>query len=69
MSPVLLNQVWKLVDTTPNHQILGLSDRALVDCLSQRLTERQELTHIEMEAVTVYIRSRVTLIRDMALAS
>lgn len=69
MPPVLLNQVWKLVDTTPNSQLLGLSDHALVDWLSQRLTERQELTHIELEMVKTYIRSRVTLIRDIAFAS
>ncbi len=69
MSPVLLNQIWKLVDTTPQNQLLELSDHDLVDCLSRRLTERQVLTHIEMEMVKAYIRSRVTLIRDMALTS
>ncbi|WP_299414137.1 hypothetical protein [Acaryochloris sp. IP29b_bin.148] len=69
MSPALLNQVWKLVDTIPHHQLLGLSDSALVDWLSQRLAERQELTHDELETVKAYIQSRLTLIRDMAVAS
>ncbi|ABW29929.1 hypothetical protein [Acaryochloris marina] len=69
MPPVLLNQVWKLVDTIPHHQLLRASDHALVDLLSQRLAERQELTDDELETVKAYIQSRLTLIRDMALVS
>ncbi len=68
MSPVLLNQVWKLVDTIPHNQLLHSSDHALVDSLSQQLAERQELTDNELETVKAYIQSRLTLIRDMALA-
>lgn len=68
MSPVLLNQVWKLVDTFPQGQLLGLNDHALVDQLSQQLAERQELTDDELDTVKAYIQSRLTLMRDMALA-
>lgn len=68
MSPVLLNQVWKLVDTFPQGQLLGLTDHALVDQLSQQLAERQELTDDELDTVKTYIQSRLTLMRDMALA-
>lgn len=68
MSPVLLNQVWKLVDTIPHSQLLGSSDQALIDRLSQQLAERQELTDDELDTVKAYIQSRLTLIRDMALA-
>lgn len=67
MSPVLLNQVWKLVDTFPQGQLLGLNDHALVDQLSQQLAERQELTDDELDTVKAYIQSRLTLMRDMAL--
>ncbi|WP_299492532.1 hypothetical protein [Acaryochloris sp. IP29b_bin.137] len=69
MSPALLNQFWKLVETIPHSQLLGLNDQALVDRLSQPLVERQELTSEEIETVKSYIQSRLTLIRDMALAS
>lgn len=69
MSPALLNQIWKLVDNTPNNQLLGLSDHALVDWLSQRVAERQDLTHVELNMVKAYIQSRIILIRDMAFAS
>lgn len=69
MSPVLLNQFWKLVDTLPHSQLLGLSDQDLIDGLIQQLVERQDLTHAELEVVKAYIQSRLALIRDMALAS
>jgi len=68
MSPVLLNQVWKLVEAIPPNQLSGFSDPALIDWLSQRLAERQKLTHDELETVKAYIQSRIILIRDIAVA-
>ncbi|NJR56829.1 MAG: hypothetical protein HC768_21170 [Acaryochloris sp. CRU_2_0] len=68
MQPILVNHVWKLVERTPESQLLGLSDRALTDWLSDQLSKQQDLTVAETETVKAYIRSRLILIREMALA-
>lgn len=67
MQPILMSHVWKVVETIPKTQLLGLSDHALTDCLFKKVSEQQRLSSVETEMVKAYINSRLTLIRDMAL--
>ncbi|NJN86148.1 MAG: hypothetical protein HC881_07290 [Leptolyngbyaceae cyanobacterium SL_7_1] len=68
MTVVLLRQLWDLVETTQSHLLLKLDDSHLVHLLVEQLKEREVLDKGNEEDARQYIHSRVSLIRDLALA-
>lgn len=66
MSPFLLRQLWSVIDTAHSSHILSLDDQGLVNWVMEQLSHQSPLDHGELNQVTRYIQSKVTLIRDMA---
>lgn len=68
MTPLMLRQLWTLVEDTQTHVLLSLDDTSLVQWLLRQLREECSLDRSETSTVCSYIRSRLPLIRDMAQA-
>lgn len=66
MSPLMLRQLWSLVETTQSNVLLNLDDPSLVQWLLRQLTAQRSLNHEETAIYSTYIRSRLPLIRDLA---
>lgn len=68
MSPVLLRQIWSLVETTQTNLLLSLDDESLVQCLLRQLNTERSLDSYETDLLSRYLQSRLPLIRDVALS-
>lgn len=66
MNPVMLRQLWSLVETTQATQLLNLDDASLEQSLINQFSDRQALNSEETTLLSGYIRSRLNLIRDLA---
>jgi succinate dehydrogenase flavin-adding protein (antitoxin of CptAB toxin-antitoxin module) len=66
MSPLLLRQLWSLVETTQASILLTLDDANLVQWLVGQFKNQRSLDHHETHALRNYIQSRLSLIRDLA---
>lgn len=66
MSPLMLRQIWSLVETTQSNILLSLDDASLVQCLLRQLKTQRSLDTSEADLYGTYIESRLSLIRDMA---
>jgi len=66
MSPVMLRQLWSLVETTQSNLLLNLDDDSLVQWLLRQLTTQRSLDSQEADTFSRYIQSRLPLIRDVA---
>ncbi|MBE9116552.1 hypothetical protein IQ249_11640 [Lusitaniella coriacea LEGE 07157] len=66
MTPIILRQLWSLIENTHTSILLGQDDSSLVDWLLNRLKAQQSLEQYDTEVLSGYIRSRTSLIRDIA---
>jgi len=66
MSPILLRQLWMLIETSQPPMLLSLDDTALVQWLMWQLNSQRLLNTEETNLFSSYIQSRLPLIRDMA---
>lgn len=66
MSPLLLRQIWSLVETTQTNVLLTLDDESLVQWLLRQLKTQRSLDSSEADLLSTYIQSRLPLIRDVA---
>ncbi|MER3433022.1 MAG: hypothetical protein C4288_06220 [Leptolyngbya sp. ERB_1_1] len=66
MNPILLRQLWALVEATQANYLLNLDDTHLVQTLLRQLNTRQPLNSEETKLLSTYLYSRLTLIRDLA---
>lgn len=68
MSSSILRQLWSLIEATQTSTLMSLDDTKLVESLMQQLEEQRLLNREETNCVSVYIRSRILLIRELAQA-
>jgi hypothetical protein len=68
MTPIMLRQLWSLIERTQSNILLTMDDASLAQWIVKRLKAEQSLDHNEANVVNDYIYSRITLIRDMAQA-
>jgi hypothetical protein len=68
MTPIMLRQLWALIERTQSHILLTMDDASLAQWVVKHLRAERSLDHHEVDAVSNYIHSRITLIRDMAQA-
>lgn len=68
MTPTKLRQLWFLIETTHSNLLLKLDDTSLIQWLVQQFDNQCLLEHQETEALSAYIQSRLSLIRDLAQA-
>ena len=66
MNPYTLRQLWSLIEDTQTITLLGLSDIDLVVYLLTQMENRQALSLQELDLVSNYIHSKISLIRDLA---
>lgn len=61
-----IRETWSRVEATDTATLLWLRDDELVQQLYQQVETRLALSDQESEALTAYLGSKVTLIRDLA---
>jgi hypothetical protein len=66
MTPLLLRQIWGLVETTQSQVLLTLDDESLVEWLLRQFTSQRSLDSHEANLLSDYLQSRLPLIRDVA---
>jgi hypothetical protein len=66
MTPLMLRQLWALVETSQTSILLNLDDNNLVQWLLRRIRAERSLDHNETDVLASYIHSKLTLIRDLA---
>jgi hypothetical protein len=66
MTPTIMRQLWSVVETTQTKTLLQLDDATLVQWLVKQTTTQALLDHHETNFLSDYIKSRLTLIREMA---
>ncbi len=66
MSPLLLRQLWSVIDAAHSSHILSLDDQGLVNWVIEQLCYQSPLDSAELTQVNRYIQAKVSLIRDIA---
>ena len=66
MTPVMLRQLWSLIETTQATLLVTLDDATLVQWLLKQLKTNSGLNGNETDVLNDYIESRLSLIRDLA---
>lgn len=67
MTPAMLHQVWSIVESTQANLLLRLDDHSLVQWLLKQLENQRSLDGTETDVCSNYIRSKLPLIRELAL--
>lgn len=65
MNPQFLRHLWSLVDRSQGSYLLALDDNHLVHWLVDQFTVQQPINQMETDQLSGYIRSKITLIRDL----
>ncbi len=66
MNPLVLRQLWSLVETTQSSVLLSLDDDSLACLLLKQLRSQRSLNHQETDHIATYIHTKLPLIRDLA---
>lgn len=66
MTPAMLRHLWSLIENTQTSLILAMDDNSLVQWLACQLDEQRSLNQLETHIINDYIRSKISLIRDLA---
>jgi hypothetical protein len=66
MKPVMIRQLWSLVENNQATVLVDLDDTSLVTSLLHQYGNRQPLNAEDTTILSHYIHSRLTLIRDIA---
>jgi hypothetical protein len=62
----MLRQLWSIIESTHTHIILALDDLSLIDWILSQLQAEQSIDSNEADIYSRYIRSKLSLIRDLA---
>lgn len=66
MTPMMLRQLWSLIETTQANMLLKLDDASLIQWLLKQVKQERSLNPDETNIVSDYLRSKLSLIRDLA---
>ncbi|NDJ19575.1 hypothetical protein GS601_20180 [Myxacorys almedinensis A] len=66
MPPLMIRQLWSLVETTQATTLVNLDDSSLVQWLLNLFGDQQALDAEESNLLANYIHTRISLIRDLA---
>ncbi|HEY9836938.1 MAG TPA: hypothetical protein V6D27_08585 [Vampirovibrionales bacterium] len=66
MNPLMLRQIWSLIEKTQVNVLLSLDDASLVQWLLKQFRQEQPLDPDQANVLNAYLRSRLSLIRDIA---
>jgi len=68
MNSSTLRQLWALIEETHNTTLLKLGDAQLVQQLLGQMQNKMILSGEELNTMSIYLNSKVSLIRDLAQA-
>ncbi len=66
MTPLMLRQLWTLVETTQATILIKLDDATLVQWLLKQVEVKAPLDRDQSHVLNNYIHSKLSLIRDLA---
>ncbi|MBE9237010.1 hypothetical protein IQ227_13485 [Anabaena aphanizomenioides LEGE 00250] len=66
MTPTIMRQLWSIVEAAQTVTLLQLDDASLVQWLVKQTTKQALLDPHEIDFLCDYIRTRLSLIRDLA---
>jgi hypothetical protein len=66
VTPILLRQLWSIVERTQANLILSLDDASLSQWLLKQLQQSLALDSGDVRLLDDYIRTKTPLIRDLA---
>lgn len=66
MTPKIMRQLWSVVETTQAKTLLQLDDANLVQWLVKQIKVQECLDCQETDTLDEYVKSRLSLIRDLA---
>jgi hypothetical protein len=66
MTPLMLRQLWSLIEQTQASTLLSLDDSSLVHWLMRALGAQRSFDRQEADTLRSYIFSRLNLIRELA---
>lgn len=68
MTPLTMHRFWSIIEDSQSSVLLTMDDHTLERWLVRELRTEQPLDHQETDAVSQYIRTRLPLIREIAMA-
>lgn len=66
MTPIMLRQLWSLIETTQANLLLALDDATLAQWLTKQFKQDRALNRDELDSLNDYISMKAPLIRDLA---
>ena len=66
MNISLLRQVWKVIEQANLYELLSLNDTEMIQRLLRQLETKNRLSQEETLLVTIYLNSKLPLIKDLA---
>ncbi|MBD1863389.1 MULTISPECIES: hypothetical protein [Trichocoleus] len=66
MTPLMLRQLWAVVESAQAQILLNLDDSSLAQWLLRQLKAQQSLDSDETNMLNAYIHTKMPLIRDLA---
>ena len=66
MTPTIMRQLWSIVEASQTRTLLQMDDASLVQWLVKQTTKQALLNPDETDFLNDYIRTRLSLIRDLA---
>ncbi len=66
MNPLMLRQLWTVVEKTQANILLNLDDTSLAQWLLRQFKAERSLNHDEADVLNAYIHAKLPLIRDLA---
>lgn len=66
MTPLMLRQLWSLIEATQANILLNLDDASLEQWLLNQVKSNRPIDNDEANVLNAYIRSKLSLIRDLA---
>jgi succinate dehydrogenase flavin-adding protein (antitoxin of CptAB toxin-antitoxin module) len=66
MTPIMMRQLWALVESTQVSTLLNFNDSDLVQLLVKQLVAKQAIDEQTMHTINNYVHAKLPLIRDTA---
>ncbi|MBK4730520.1 hypothetical protein JJD41_11695 [Oxynema sp. CENA135] len=66
MNPLMLRQLWSSIENSQVNILLSLDDTSLIQWLIKQFKQEQSLNQDETNMIDNYLRTKLSLIRDIA---
>jgi hypothetical protein len=66
MNSSILRELWALIEEIQPHVLIQLNEQELIEKILKQLEQKKTLDRSENDRVSIYISSKMCLIRDLA---